>query len=108
MSGAVLTVAGLTLREASRRRVLWALGALTLVLLGLSAWGFAKLASVEIGGAGLTSGEARLAASEVQITQRPSGLTAMPSGSAPTGVRRTMRSSPTSRALTSPSSSLAT
>ena len=62
---AVFTMAGLTLREASRRRVLWALGALTLILLGLSAWGFAKLASVEVGGAGLTSGEARLAASEV-------------------------------------------
>jgi ABC-type transport system involved in multi-copper enzyme maturation permease subunit len=64
-SSVVLTMAGLTLREAGRRRVLWALGALTLILLGLSAWGFAKLASVEVGGAGLTSGEARLAASEV-------------------------------------------
>jgi ABC-type transport system involved in multi-copper enzyme maturation permease subunit len=61
----VLTIAGLTLREAARRRVLWALGALTVVLLGLSAWGFAKIASVEVGGAGLTSGEARLVASEV-------------------------------------------
>jgi ABC-2 type transport system permease protein len=61
----LLTIAGLTLREASRRRLLWALGALTLILLGLSAWGFAKLASVEVGGAGLTSGEARLASSEV-------------------------------------------
>jgi ABC-type transport system involved in multi-copper enzyme maturation permease subunit len=60
-----LTIAALTLREAGRRRVLWALGALTLILLGLSAWGFAKLASVSVDGAGLTSGEARLAASEV-------------------------------------------
>ena len=60
-----LTVAGLTLREAGRRKVLRALGGLTVVLLGLSAWGFAKLASVQVGGAGLTSGEARLAASEV-------------------------------------------
>jgi ABC-type transport system involved in multi-copper enzyme maturation permease subunit len=61
----VLTVAGLTLREAARRKVLRALGALTVILLGLSAWGFAKLASVEVNGAGLTSGEARLAGSEV-------------------------------------------
>jgi ABC-type transport system involved in multi-copper enzyme maturation permease subunit len=35
------------------------------VLLGLSAWGFAKIASVEVDGAGLTSGEARLVASQV-------------------------------------------
>jgi ABC-type transport system involved in multi-copper enzyme maturation permease subunit len=60
-----LTVAGLTLREAARRRVLRALGGLTVVLLGLSAWGFAKIASVEVDGAGLTSGEARLVASQV-------------------------------------------
>jgi ABC-type transport system involved in multi-copper enzyme maturation permease subunit len=61
----VLTVAGLTLREAARRKVLRALGGLTVVLLSLSAWGFAKLASVEVDGAGLTSGEARLVASQV-------------------------------------------
>jgi ABC-type transport system involved in multi-copper enzyme maturation permease subunit len=61
----VLTFAGLTLREAGRRKVLRALGGLTVVLLGLSAWGFGKLASVEVNGAGLTSGEARLVASEV-------------------------------------------
>jgi ABC-type transport system involved in multi-copper enzyme maturation permease subunit len=45
--------------------VLRALGVLTVVLLGLSAWGFAKIASVEVDGAGLTSGEARLVASQV-------------------------------------------
>ena len=39
----VLTVAALTLREASRRRVLSALAVLTFVLLGLSGWGFSKL-----------------------------------------------------------------
>lgn len=61
----VLTMAGLTLREASRRRVLRALGGLTVVLLGLSAWGFAEIASVAVDGAGLTSGEARLVASQV-------------------------------------------
>ena len=52
----VLTVAALTLREAARRRVLRALGALTVLLLGLSAWGFSRLASTEFQGAELTSG----------------------------------------------------
>ena len=57
----VLTIAGPTLREASRRRVLFALVALTVVLLALSGWGFSKLAA-ESGGT-LTSGEARLTGS---------------------------------------------
>jgi ABC-type transport system involved in multi-copper enzyme maturation permease subunit len=61
----VLTVAALTLREASRRRVLWALGGLTLALLLLSAWGFSRLAATEFDGSALTSGEARLVASMV-------------------------------------------
>ena len=58
----VLTIAALTLREASRRRVLFALALLTLVLLALSAWGFSRLAA-ESEGSALTSGEARLTAS---------------------------------------------
>ena len=58
----VLTVAALTLREASRRRVLLAVGVLTAVLLALSAWGFSRLASSS-GESTLTSGEARLTAS---------------------------------------------
>jgi len=58
----VLTIAALTLREASRRRVLLALAALTFVLLALSAWGFSRVAA-ETGGSALTSGEARLTAS---------------------------------------------
>jgi ABC-type transport system involved in multi-copper enzyme maturation permease subunit len=58
----VLTMAGLTLREASRRKVLRALAVLTLALLGLSAWGFSRLAD-ELGG--LTSGESRLVAAQV-------------------------------------------
>lgn len=57
----VLTIAGLTLREAVRRRVLLALAVLTLLLLTLSGWGFSRLAA-ESGGT-LTSGEARLTAS---------------------------------------------
>ncbi len=60
----VTTVAALTLREAYRRRVVLALGALTLVLLGLSGWGFSRLAA-ESDGSTLTSGEARLTASIV-------------------------------------------
>jgi ABC-type transport system involved in multi-copper enzyme maturation permease subunit len=58
----VLTVAALTLQEAARRRVLWALAALTVTLLALSAWGFSRLdAELDT----LTSGEARLTASMV-------------------------------------------
>ena len=60
----VVTVAAMTLREASRRKVLWALAGLTAVLLGLDAWGFAKIPGLETDQAGeLTSGEARLVAS---------------------------------------------
>jgi ABC-2 type transport system permease protein len=58
----VLTIAALTLREASRRRVLLALAALTVVLLALSGWGFSRLAA-NSGGSALTSGETRLTAS---------------------------------------------
>ena len=58
----VLTIAGLTLREAARRKVLRALAVLTLALLGLSAWGFSRLAD-ELGS--LTSGESRLVAAQV-------------------------------------------
>jgi ABC-type transport system involved in multi-copper enzyme maturation permease subunit len=61
VTGVVLTVAQLTLREAARRRVLLALAVLTLVLLALSGWGFSRFAA-ESGGT-LTSGEARLTAS---------------------------------------------
>jgi ABC-type transport system involved in multi-copper enzyme maturation permease subunit len=58
-----LTVAGLTLREAMRRRVVWALLILTVVLLALSAWGFSKLIGLDTNLGTMTSGEARLVAS---------------------------------------------
>ncbi|BEL05067.1 hypothetical protein Q0Z83_032580 [Actinoplanes sichuanensis] len=58
----VLTIAALTLREAARRRVLRSLGALTAVLLALSAWGFSEI-SADYGG--LTSGEAKVSGSIV-------------------------------------------
>jgi len=61
-SRTVMIIAGLTLREASRRRVLLALSLLTVVLLVLSGWGFSRLAA-ESGASTLTSGEARLTAS---------------------------------------------
>jgi len=56
----VLTIAALTLREATRRRVLLALVGLTVLLLAVSGWGFSRLADES-----LTSGEARLTASIV-------------------------------------------
>lgn len=58
----MLTIAALTLREASRRRVVLALAALTVVLLVVSGWGFSRLVA-ESGGGTLTSGEARLTGS---------------------------------------------
>jgi ABC-type transport system involved in multi-copper enzyme maturation permease subunit len=58
-----LTVAGLTLHEAFRRRVVWALLALTVVLLVLSGWGFSKLVGLDSDLGTMTSGEARLVAS---------------------------------------------
>jgi ABC-type transport system involved in multi-copper enzyme maturation permease subunit len=62
MTRTVLTMAALTLQEAARRRVLRSLAALTVVLLGISAWGFSRI-NAEFGG--LTSGESRIAASVV-------------------------------------------
>ena len=61
----VLTMAGLTLREALRRKVIWALLGLTAVLLGLDAWGFASLPGMRTSYGSMTSGEARLLASEM-------------------------------------------
>lgn len=58
----VLTFAALTVREASRRKVLRALAVLTVLLLALSAWGFAEI-NEELGS--VTSGESSLIASMV-------------------------------------------
>ncbi|HEV2808815.1 MAG TPA: ABC transporter permease subunit [Acidimicrobiales bacterium] len=58
----VVTIAVLTLREASRRRVVLAVTVLTALLLALSGWGFSRLAA-ESGASTLTSGQARLTAS---------------------------------------------
>jgi ABC-type transport system involved in multi-copper enzyme maturation permease subunit len=56
----VLTIAALTLREATRRRVVFAISGLTVLLLLLSAWGFSQLADEN-----MTSGQTRLTASIV-------------------------------------------
>ncbi|MGY1747136.1 ABC transporter permease [Blastococcus sp. SYSU D00695] len=61
----VLTIARLTVREAARRRVLWALAVLTLALLVLSGWGFSKLTGLDTDFGDLTSGQARLIASQL-------------------------------------------
>lgn len=42
----LLTIASLTLREAARRRLMTAVGALALLVIGLTAWAFSKLATV--------------------------------------------------------------
>jgi ABC-type transport system involved in multi-copper enzyme maturation permease subunit len=61
----VLIMAQLTLREALRRKVVWALTALTVILLGLDGWGFASLAGLQTSQGVMTTGEARLMASEL-------------------------------------------
>jgi ABC-type transport system involved in multi-copper enzyme maturation permease subunit len=58
----VATVAALTLKETVRKRVVWALLALSLLLLALSAWGFSQLSGRSTLGE-LTSAESRLIAS---------------------------------------------
>ncbi|RBY86188.1 ABC transporter permease [Blastococcus sp. TF02A-26] len=62
---AVLTIARLTVREAARRRVLWALAVLTVALLVLSGWGFSRLTGLDTEFGDLTSGQARLIASQL-------------------------------------------
>jgi ABC-type transport system involved in multi-copper enzyme maturation permease subunit len=61
----VLTIARLTLLEATRRKVVWALLALTVILLGLNTWGFAKLPALHTNVGQVTSGEAQLIAAEL-------------------------------------------
>jgi len=61
----VLVIARLTLLEAVRRKVVWALVGLTAVLLGLDTWGFASLPGMRTSLGTVTSGEAALLASEL-------------------------------------------
>ena len=54
---AILTIASLTMREAARRRLVAAFGFISILLVGLSGWGFYRLSH----GSQFTSGEANLA-----------------------------------------------
>jgi ABC-type transport system involved in multi-copper enzyme maturation permease subunit len=60
---ATLTIASLTIREAVRRRLLLAFVAITVVIVGLSAWGFNRLSH----SSSLTSGESHLAVPQALI-----------------------------------------
>ena len=47
----VVTIATLTLREAVRRRLLWALIGLTVTIVAITGWGFARISELSpIGG----------------------------------------------------------
>src|SRR5256885_3113968 len=59
----VLTMARLTILEASRRKLLLALGLLTLVVIVLTSWGFSRLPTMN----GVTPAEVRVAASQLTI-----------------------------------------
>ncbi len=60
---ATLTIAALTIKEAVRRRLLLAFVAITVVIVGLSAWGFDRLSHTS----SLTSGESNLAVPQALI-----------------------------------------
>ena len=59
----VLTIARLTILEASRRKLLLALGVLTLAVIVLTSWGFSRLPTMN----NVTQAEVRLAASQLTI-----------------------------------------
>jgi ABC-2 type transport system permease protein len=59
----VLTIAALTIKEAVRRRLLLAFLAITVIIVGLSAWGFDRLSHTH----SLTSGESNLAVPDALI-----------------------------------------
>ena len=59
----ILTIAGVTIKEAARRRLLAAFVGITVVIVGLSAWGFDRLSHAN----NLTSGETNLAVPQALI-----------------------------------------
>ena len=59
----VLTIARITILEASRRKLLVALGALTIVVIVLTSWGFSRLPAMN----NVTPAEVRLASSQLTI-----------------------------------------
>jgi ABC-type transport system involved in multi-copper enzyme maturation permease subunit len=65
---ATLIIARLTLREASRRRLLIAVVVLTLILVGVSAWGFQRLTSLPCGNGRACSPVEQKAVASVLVT----------------------------------------
>jgi ABC-type transport system involved in multi-copper enzyme maturation permease subunit len=63
----LITIAKLTIWEASRRRLLLAVVALTIVIIGASAWGFAKIWDLNSGGRPVTETQVRLISSQLLI-----------------------------------------
>ncbi|MGH2449085.1 MAG: ABC transporter permease, partial [Chloroflexota bacterium] len=63
----VLTIATLTLREASRRKLLLAVAVLTVVVVLLSGWGFHKLLTVQCSGHPCGATETKIFASTLMI-----------------------------------------
>src|SRR3989442_14672861 len=59
----MLTIARLTVLEASRRKLLLALALLTLLVIVLTSWGFSRLPTMN----GVTPAEVRVAASQLTI-----------------------------------------
>ncbi len=65
---AALTIARLTIREASRRKLLLALAILTIIVIGLTGWGFQHLTTLtNSDGTPIPASELRLATSQVLI-----------------------------------------
>jgi ABC-type transport system involved in multi-copper enzyme maturation permease subunit len=65
---AALTIARLTIREASRRRLLLALAVLTVIVIGLTGWGFQHLTTLTMAdGTPIPASELRLATSQVLV-----------------------------------------
>jgi ABC-type transport system involved in multi-copper enzyme maturation permease subunit len=65
---AALTIARLTVREASRRRLLLALAVLTVIVIGLTGWGFQHLTTLTMAdGTPIPGSELRLATSQVLV-----------------------------------------
>jgi len=67
MSTSILTIAGLTLREAVRRRLLTALLVLTLAVVVLTAWGFSRIPTITVQGHFVSHQEVLLFSSQLLI-----------------------------------------
>ena len=94
----ILTVAGLTVREAIRRRLIGAFALITIALVALSAWGFDRLSH----SGSLTSGEQRLSDPQALIIfmfmfSFVVALSASAMGSPVIGCRRRVRRVPDDR-----------